>query len=67
MRLDELGQHFDLELTHHEVDSVSGLILMVLGRPPRPGDVVTYDRLRLEVTGVKGHGVEQAAVTCLPG
>jgi len=67
MRLDELGQHFDLELTHDEVDSVSGLILMVLGRPPRPGDVVTYDRLRLEVTGVKGHGVEQAAVTCLPG
>ncbi len=66
MRLDELGQQFDLELRHDEVDSVSGLILMVLGRPPRLGDVVTYDRLRLEVTAVTGHGVEQAAVTCLP-
>jgi CBS domain containing-hemolysin-like protein len=67
MRLDEVGQQFDLELRHDEVDSVSGLVLMLLGRPPRPGDVVTYERLRLEVTAVKGHGVEEAAVTCLPG
>jgi CBS domain containing-hemolysin-like protein len=66
MRLDEVGQQFDLELRHDEVDSVSGLVLMLLGRPPRPGDVVTYERLRLEVTAVKGHGVEEAAVTCLP-
>jgi magnesium and cobalt exporter, CNNM family len=67
MRLDELGQQFDLELRHDEVDSVSGLILMLLGRPPKPGDAVTYDRLHLEVTAVKGHGVEEAAATCLPG
>ena len=67
MRLDELGQQFDLELKHDDVDSVSGLILMLLGRPPKPGDAVTYDRLRLEVTAVTGRGVEEAAVTCLPG
>jgi CBS domain containing-hemolysin-like protein len=66
MRLDELGQLFDLELTHDEVDSVSGLLLTVLGRPPRVGDAITYDRLRLEVTAVKGHGVEEAAVNSLP-
>jgi CBS domain containing-hemolysin-like protein len=66
MRLDELGQLFDLELTHDEVDSVSGLILTLLGRPPAPGDAVTYGRLRLEVTAVKGHGVEEAAVNYLP-
>lgn len=67
MRLDELGQFFDLELTHDEVDSVSGLILTLLGRPPKPGDTVTYERLRFDVTAVKGHGVEEAAVICLPG
>jgi CBS domain containing-hemolysin-like protein len=66
MRLDELGQLFDLELTHDEVDSVSGLILTLLGRSPRLGDAVTYERLRLEVTAVKGHGVEEAAVNFLP-
>jgi CBS domain containing-hemolysin-like protein len=63
MRLDDLGQLFDLELVHEDVDSVSGLILTLLGRPPRVGDSVRYDRLELAVTAVKGHGVEEAAVT----
>jgi CBS domain containing-hemolysin-like protein len=62
MRLDELGQLFDLDLEHEEVDSVSGLILTLLGRPPEVGDSVRYDRLQLTVTAVKGHGVEEAAV-----
>ncbi|HTM25961.1 MAG TPA: hemolysin family protein [Vicinamibacterales bacterium] len=65
MRLDELGQLFDLELTHEDVDSVSGLILTGLGRPPRVGDSVKYERLRLDVTAVKGRGVDEAAVTLL--
>lgn len=63
IRLDELGQLFDLELAHEDVDSVSGLILTLLGRPPKVGDTVRYDRLELVVTAVKGHGVEEAAVT----
>jgi CBS domain containing-hemolysin-like protein len=63
MRVDELGQLFDLELGHEEVDSVSGLVLTVLGRPPRVGDSVRYDRLLIDVTAVKGRGVDEAAVT----
>lgn len=63
MRLDELGQLFDLDLAHEEVDSVSGLILTLLGRPPRVGDAIRYERLDLMVTAIKGHGVEEAAVT----
>jgi CBS domain containing-hemolysin-like protein len=64
MRLDEVGQEFDLDLEHEEVDSVSGLVLTILGRPPAVGDRVRYERLEFEVTAVKGHGVEQAAI-CL--
>jgi CBS domain containing-hemolysin-like protein len=63
MRLDELGQQFDLDLEHDDVDSVSGLILTLLGRPPVVGDTVQYERLRFEVTAVKGHGVDVCAVT----
>jgi CBS domain containing-hemolysin-like protein len=62
MRVDELGQEFDLELEHEDVDSVSGLILALLGRPPQVGDTVRYGRLQFEVTAVKGHGVEECAV-----
>jgi CBS domain containing-hemolysin-like protein len=62
LRLDDLGQHFDVELTHPEVDSVSGLILALLDRPPVVGDVVEYRRLRFGVTATHGHGVLAARV-----
>jgi CBS domain containing-hemolysin-like protein len=62
MRIDELGQEFGLELEHEDVDSVSGLVLMLLGRPPDVGDTVRYDRLMFTVTAVMGHGVEECAV-----
>ena len=65
MRVDEVGQEFDLELEHEEVDSVSGLVMTLLGRPPLVGDRVRYDRLQLDVTAVKGHGVEECAVTLI--
>jgi CBS domain containing-hemolysin-like protein len=66
LRLDELGREFDLDLEHEEVDSVSGLVLTLLGRPPAVGDTVRYERLQFEVTAVKGHGVEEAAVCLAP-
>jgi CBS domain containing-hemolysin-like protein len=66
LRLDELGQHFDLDLEHEEVESVSGLVLANLGRPPSVGDVVEYQRLRLEVTETSGRGVKEARVSLLP-
>ena len=63
MRLDEVGKYYDLDLEHEDVDSVSGLVLAVLGRPPAVGDSVRYDRLQFEVTAVKGHGVDEVAVS----
>jgi CBS domain containing-hemolysin-like protein len=59
LRLDELGQHFNLPLEHPEVESVSGLVLAQLGRPPVVGDIVEYGRLRLEVASVIGLGVSE--------
>jgi CBS domain containing-hemolysin-like protein len=66
VRLDELGQHFELDLEHEDVDSVSGLILARLGRPPVVGDVVVYDRIQLEVTATRGRGVREARAVVLP-
>jgi CBS domain containing-hemolysin-like protein len=63
MRVDELGQRFHLELEHQDVDSVSGLVLTLLGRPPAIGDTVRYERLQFQVTAIKGHGVEECAVS----
>jgi CBS domain containing-hemolysin-like protein len=66
LRLDELGSHFRSRPAHEEVDSVSGLILTLLGRPPVVGDAVVYDRVRLEVTATSGRGVRQARAILLP-
>ena len=63
MRVDEVGSLFDLELEHQDVDSVSGLVLTLVGRPAIVGDSVRYERLQFDVTAVKGHGVEEVAVT----
>ena len=50
-------------LGHEDVDSVSGIVLTLLGRPPRVGDAVVYGRLLIDVTSVKGRGVDEVAVT----
>jgi CBS domain containing-hemolysin-like protein len=66
LRLDELGQHFLIDLEHEDVDSVSGLVLARLGRPPVIGDTVEYGRLHLEVTAVAGRGVKEVRARLEP-
>ena len=36
-------------IEHPDVESVSGLVLALLGRPPKVGDVVEYEEARIEV------------------
>ena len=62
LRLDELGQHFDLPVEHEQVDSISGLVLALLGRPPLIGEVVEYGRFRVEVLSLSGLGVREVRV-----
>jgi CBS domain containing-hemolysin-like protein len=52
MRIDEVGQEFDIDLEHEDVDSVSGLILTLLGRTPVVGDSLKYGRRQFDVTTV---------------
>jgi len=62
-RRDEVGERFGLALDHPDVDTVSGLVLALLGRPPRPGDAVTYRGLRFEVSGLAGRGVKECVIS----
>src|SRR5690606_24076646 len=59
-RVEEAGEALGVELEHEDVDSVSGLVLTLLGRPPHVGDAVEYDGVRFEVVAVAGHGVREA-------
>lgn len=66
VRLDELGQQFNVDLEHEEVESVSGLVLARLGRPPNVGDAVEYGRLHLSVTATSGRGVKEVRAWLAP-
>jgi CBS domain containing-hemolysin-like protein len=50
-------------LEHEEVDSVSGLVMTLLGRSPQVGDTVEYDHVRFEVVSVERHAVRESVVT----
>jgi CBS domain containing-hemolysin-like protein len=63
VRLDTLGDLIGRELEYPEIDTVSGLILSELGRPPVLGDSVRWNGLHFEVSGLFGRGVRQATLT----
>ncbi|HSH46504.1 MAG TPA: hemolysin family protein [Longimicrobiales bacterium] len=65
-RLDELGEALGREMEHEEVNTVSGLVIATLGRPPLVGDRVRHEGVELEVTAVRDRGVRQVSVLRLP-
>jgi CBS domain containing-hemolysin-like protein len=66
VRIDKVGEALGVELEHEDVDSVSGLVLAVLGRLPVVGEAIEYDHVRFEVTKVERHGVGEAWVSHVP-
>jgi CBS domain containing-hemolysin-like protein len=65
VRVEEVGEYFGTELEHEDVDTVSGLVLTLLDRPPVVGDTVAYEHMAFEVLAVEGHGVAECLVTSL--
>ena len=57
VRIEEVGDALGVVLEHEEVDTVSGLVLALLGRRPMAGDRVVYDGVHFQVAKLRGNGV----------
>jgi CBS domain containing-hemolysin-like protein len=66
VRLKDAGDALGRPLEHPVVQTVSGLVLALLGRPAALGDVVTWSDVRIEVIAIAGRGVQDAALTVIP-
>ena len=62
--LEDLQEHLHWELParFQDVDTIGGVVLTALGRPPRVGDVVRVAGHRIEVTAVDGLRVERVRI-----
>jgi CBS domain containing-hemolysin-like protein len=63
VRLKDAGDAIGRSLEHAEVQTISGLVLTLLGRPAAVGDVVNWNGVRIEVTVVSGRSVSDTALT----
>jgi CBS domain containing-hemolysin-like protein len=66
VRLEEAGAALGCTIEHPKVTTLSGLVLVLLGRPAAVGDVATWQNVRIEVAAVAGRGVADAIVTRVP-
>ena len=60
VRLEEAGAALDCTFEHPHATTLSGLVLLLLGRPAVIGDIVTWNGVRIEVAATAGRGVSEA-------
>lgn len=60
--LDELHQHYDLDLDHPDADTVAGLVMAELGRMLQAGDAVEFQGVRFVVETMLGLAVQTVIV-----
>lgn len=65
-RLDEVAEALGVVLEFDEADTVSGVVLALLKRPPEVGDRVLLDEAAFEVTATYGRGVDECIVYRMP-
>ncbi|MEZ4673239.1 MAG: transporter associated domain-containing protein [Caldilineaceae bacterium] len=64
--LDELNQHYELDLAHAEAETVGGLIMDALGHMASVGETVDYAGTRFEVESMEGLAVNTALLYLPP-
>ena len=59
----EISKTLDWPLEHDRVTTISGLVLLLLGRPAQQSDLVAWKDARIEVASVVGRGVGEVVLS----
>jgi putative hemolysin len=63
MRIEEANEELGLELPEGDYETVAGFVLHLLGRIPRQGRQLKYKGLKMVITKMKGHKIEEILLT----
>lgn len=63
MRIEDANEELGLELPEGDYETVAGLVLHLLGRIPKQGKQLKYQSLKMVVTKMKGHKIEEILMT----
>jgi putative hemolysin len=63
MRIEEVNEELGLQLPEGDYETVAGFVLHLLGRIPRQGQQLKYKGLKMVITKMKGHKVEDILLT----
>jgi CBS domain containing-hemolysin-like protein len=61
--IDEVNEHFNLQLTDNDYDTIAGYVLGQLGRMAQVGDVIHADGAELRITTMDGLRIERLTLT----
>jgi len=63
MRIEEANEELGLELPEGDYETVAGFVLNLLGRIPKQGKQLKYHGLKMVITKMKGHKIEEILLT----
>jgi putative hemolysin len=63
MRIEEANEELDLELPEGDYETVAGFILHLMGHIPKQGKQLKYKGLKIVITKMKGHKIEEILLT----
>ncbi len=63
MRIEEANEELGLELPEGDYETIAGFVLHLLGRIPKQGKQLKYQGLKMVITKMKGHKIEEILLT----
>jgi CBS domain containing-hemolysin-like protein len=66
VRLDEIEEYVDLGEFDYDVESIGGLVLTQVNLPPRRGDEVEFNQVKVRVEEVNGLAIERVSIHYTP-